>query len=545
MAELATDGDRPLVVLAVVPNAQSVIIWDSAKEDIVGEYSFSPKGFNGKPGCSPRPFRIYRSFSASVSNRPHKRLEASSREKGGPVHPEGICAWVNPSRSVPVLALMWLQNGIFKFSIVNYSSGALLHELPQQPWHHNPAYKPVVGASFSGDGRTLLFLHETMLFIYSFSVKRDGSVSMDTYVSVMDDIYDKLEPIYNADYRIQSNFVGSRFMLISRNTLSALVLPTRKEVRDAQAYDRSLYKLQLMGDGATGPLPTGAEQSGSCLVAGHYETEISLIFTESLTTVLFSKDAAHTPCGLADGTSVPILYENLVTNGERSRAVWERGQSPREEKRPDIAAAFTVADLTPPLAQWDETTDDRSIPSFKSVLHRPVDSSCDLLLLNKSADRLVCRKGYECELWELPSGRHIATRNLCAASEPCFRHVGDSYYRSVFLPIAFLTPSRTLIFVSADLWVYNAQTAPHITMAPNGEAQKPPPPRCPPRTPSWRPGSGVSSPLCAACRQSHAVRARRHLCAGFSQKTFWKCFWADAGSLTFRSGTPSRRRGSS
>ncbi|SPN96677.1 uncharacterized protein DNG_00198 [Cephalotrichum gorgonifer] len=109
----------------------------------------------------------------------------------------------------------------------------------------------------------------------------------------------------------------------------------------------------------------------------------------------------------------------LVTNTEGSRAVWEYiiYDDPDDE---DLARhALVVADLTPSLAQWDMsqalwdvTIGEKKGPACKVILEQIVPSGGVRLLLNKSGDRLLREIVGGFDLWELPSGRRLATQTF-------------------------------------------------------------------------------------------------------------------------------------
>ena len=118
--------------------------------------------------------------------------------------------------------------------------------------------------------------------------------------------------------------------------------------------------------------------------------------------------------------------------------------------------------------------------------------------------------------------------SMCKDIDPCVCEVASRLDISDSHPIAFFAPSRTLVFMSNESWVYSIQVAPHIVVADNGDLHVSPS-YSPTSNPSWRSGEGVFSPACEACGLSHPIRARRHFHTwGYDHD--WNCFWADGGT---------------
>ncbi|KAL2107495.1 hypothetical protein VUR80DRAFT_5147 [Thermomyces stellatus] len=117
----------------------------------------------------------------------------------------------------------------------------------------------------------------------------------------------------------------------------------------------------------------------------------------------------------------------------------------------------------------------------------------------------------------------------CAAEDACFRTVHRFFKPMFFIPIAFLSASRTLVFLTGDLWIFSMQVGHHIALTADDEA-RPRPPQVLSSVPPWRSGSGAFAPSCAACGQSHPISALRHIHASFAPHPTWQCFWADGGT---------------
>lgn len=551
--------------------------------------------------------------------------------------PGNLSAWISPSLALPVLVLLWVYDDKFRLSIADYSSRMLLYDLPPQPYFR-PGATHIVSASFSGDGSTFVFLQQDLIFIYRFGIENNVGVGgIATYIP-MDDIYDELVPTFANGLRLQLNFDGMRFMLVSPSTLSALVLYARKDDRQVHMEHRSrdICKREMKEQRLTGPLPSKDEHRDVWFVGSENEARITLLFPRSLTTVRVWKYDLH-PLGKLN-SSARICTE-LVMNDGKTRAAWECNWFIGEEQRTELF----VADLAWSPDQKNETAE-QNLPTFDVVLREPVGSRCNSLILNKSGDRLIRRTKNDCELWELPSWKRLARWNLwqfwsgrvgleeqrgavwlplvqhvtdpewllcmnvfaprsvamlswrdftlsmgvgdgesevapcpdsaeppagqrpvrqstrpdqlaallhglellvpeivwgynddillwkecfaqytllCTAQNPCFATVDTFFSRRGFLPIAFLTASRTLVFLGSDMWIYSIQ----LPAAPDGDARGSSLPTRPP----WISGPGASPPSCAACKESHPFRALRHLHADFAPNERWRCAWAGGG----------------
>lgn len=384
------------------------MIWDSAKDEIIAEYSFTPKFLGREPGRDPKVSRIPCPFSVSQPSWPPKSLTSESGKDEQATRGLGnLSAWISPTIKVPVLALLWVYDAKFKLSIVNYSSGAMLYDYPPQPWYLPSGLAPVVSASFSEDGSTFVFLQQDLLFVHSFTTGADTGVRVATTYLPMGDIYDELVPTFENGFRLQLNFDGSLFMLISPSTLSALVLYARKDDIKVHEEHRSrvFYKRQLREDRVTGPLPVKDEQDSIWLAGSDNDSRISLLFPRSVTTVCIWNHDLH-PFGNPNDTA--RVCTGLVMNDDRTRTAWECDWFIGNE----LQVALIVADLTLLSARGDGTKDAQDLPTLKVILHQRVHSRCNSLLLNKSGDRLIRRTEHDCELLELPSGTRLATWNL-------------------------------------------------------------------------------------------------------------------------------------
>ena len=173
-----------------MPRPKTVMLWDSAKQEIIGEFSFSLQDLDWESGCKPKPLRISGPFSASQSSWPPKTFEPSRQGEGASPRREFVSAWINPSLAVPALALIGVQGGKFKFSIVNYLSGAVLYDWAPAPWGD----ATVATGCFSSDGSTFGFLHQDMLYIYLFSTDGDGCICVTFHFLPMENIYCDLKP---------------------------------------------------------------------------------------------------------------------------------------------------------------------------------------------------------------------------------------------------------------------------------------------------------------------------------------------------------------